>query len=210
MFKKEPAYLTPAQQSQRDFMTSLVSILAHSDLSKLDLSTFVGEHNAYSALVDNYEINIGRTPVYSYPKSWKRILCWGRWSFEPGIHERYEVRIFENPKNMRLRKYVRIFGRENVNFNTVMEYGTMATGDGYYLCSRYERDNAADVNNMFHDQNKHLFVPTKQLYNILDAEYNRRASTAKDYKLSDINFKDDIYNKILHTVREQFLNTKNK
>lgn len=210
MFKKEPAYLTPAQQSQRDFMTDLVNILAHSDLSKLDISTFVAEHNVYSALIENYEISIARTPVYVLPKLFRNIKSWGRWEFKPGTHERYEVRIFENSKDMRLRKCVRIYGRENVKFNTVLEYGTMASCDGYYLCSRYERDNASDVNNMFHDQNKHLFVPTKQLYNILDSEYNRRASTAKDYKLSDINFKDDIYNKILHTVREQFLNTKNK
>ncbi|MBR5153480.1 MAG: hypothetical protein IKW57_01660 [Alphaproteobacteria bacterium] len=210
MAKKQISQLTPADQSRQEFMTSLVNILAHSDLSKLDLSTFVGEHNAYSALVDNYEINIGRTPVYAYPKSWNRVLCWGRWDFEPGIHERYEVRIFENPKDMRLRKYVRIFGRENVNFNTVMEYGTMASGDGYYLCTRYERDMVTDADDMFYKQNKHLFVPTKQLYNILDSEYNRRAANATDYKLSDANDKNAIYEKILHTVRNKFLKVKAK
>ncbi|MBE6457761.1 MAG: hypothetical protein E7011_03080 [Alphaproteobacteria bacterium] len=210
MSKRHDTRLTPAQQSQQEFMTGLVNVLAHSDLSKMDLSALVNEHNAYSALIDNYEIMITRTPVYAYPTPIRRLLCCGNWVFEPGLYERYEVRIFENPKNMRLHQCVSMFGRANTHFNTVLEYGTMSTNRGYYLCNKYEWQNTTDPENMYNRQNQHLFVPSKQLYNILDSEYNTRASRAVDYKLSDASDFGAMYGRMLQTVRNKYFGENSK
>ncbi|MBQ2017416.1 MAG: hypothetical protein II208_02740, partial [Alphaproteobacteria bacterium] len=77
--------LTAEQRAEAEFLRDLVKILRNTNLAKLDLkgTALEGGHREYNILVDNYEISIRRTPVYTYPKKWNRIFCFGKWVFEP-------------------------------------------------------------------------------------------------------------------------------
>lgn len=192
MTKDATKELIEYQSQERKLLSGLNNILIDSDLSKLDLRTFPGKHNIHDVLVDNYEIIVSRTPVYTYSNTFARIFCWGRWVFEPGLYERYQLRIFENPHNMRLYDIGCYFGRRNINYVPIIECGTMASDRGYYLCNRREVDEEVDYEKMFYKQNAHLFEPTKNLYNILDSEYKRRVFSLKKYPLPEIKDASDM------------------
>ena len=51
----------------------------------------------------------------------------------------------------------------------------------------------------------HLFVPAKQIYNILDGEYNRRQGQLKSHILSDVSRVSDLQivrNRMLNAVKQ--------
>ena len=123
--------LTSEQIRERDFLQDLSTALSEYDLSKLDLRTLPGEHHAHSALFDNYELNISRTPVYTYKNKFMQFLDVGAWKFVPDVFERYEICILENSQNVRERDILRYAGDEHFKtHNIIMHRGTMATDRG--------------------------------------------------------------------------------
>ncbi len=187
MNKKTETTLTPQQIQDRDFLIALVALLKKSNLSRLDLRTNGDVHHSHSALVENYEINVSRTPVYAYPKKWHRILFWGEWLFEPGKYERYELSVFENLRNQRREDYENKYSlKENLG-NDILMSGTMATDLGTYpTTQRLINRSDSNMYNLFSNQNAHLFVPARQLYELLDNEHNRRIQSHKKYQLPEI------------------------
>ena len=173
--------LTAQQISTADFLKNLVVLLRGKNLSRLDLKTSGDTHKYHSALVENYEINISRTPVYTYPTKWHRIFCWGKWMFEPGKYERYELNISENIHNKRQADYCAEYPIDAPLGNMIIQAGAMASDDGYYLTKNialnYESGNYEEL---YTKQNAHLFAAARELYNVLDAEYERRR---RDYRL---------------------------
>ena len=187
MNKKTETTLTPQQIQDRDFLMALVALLKKSNLSRLDLKTTGGVHRTHSALVENYEINVRQTPVFGYPKKWNRILLWGEWLFEPGKYERYELSVFENLRNQRREDYQNEYSLKESLGNDVLISGTMATDLGTYpTTQRFENRSDSNIYNLFSNQNEHLFVSARQLYELLDDEYNRRVQTHKKYQLPEI------------------------
>lgn len=177
--------LTTAQTLDRNFLYELSNALSQCDLSNLDLKTLPGAHRAHSALFDNYELNITRTPVYVYKNGFARFMGFGEWKYQDGIFERYEIYILENAKNVRAHDILRYMDARPLNtHNIIMQTGTMATDRGCFVPTKQELTNNDD--DMFYKQNAHLFVPAKQIYNILDGEYNRRQAQVRDYILSDV------------------------
>ncbi|MBO5946703.1 MAG: hypothetical protein J6Q44_00990 [Alphaproteobacteria bacterium] len=196
----KPNGLTIRQIHERDFLQGLSNALSESDLSKLDLRTLPGQHPAHSVLFDNYELNILRTPVYTYKNRFMRFLDVGDWKFVPDVFERYEICILENSQNVRERDILRYAGDEHFKtHNILMHRGTMATGRGYYPTSKYEL--VGDNDNVFYNQNAHLFASARKIYNILDGEYNSRQGRICNYFLSDIKSETD-----LQVVRMRMLN----
>lgn len=167
--------LTAQEISAADFLKNLVVLLRGKNLSKLDLKTSGETHKCHSALVENYEINIARTPVYTYPTKWHRVFCWGKWIFEPGKYERYELNVSENIHNKRQEDYRNEYKNDASLGNIIMQAGTMASNDGYYLTKNialnYESGNYEEL---YTKQNAHLFAAARELYNVLDTEYERR------------------------------------
>ena len=177
--------LTTAQTREQNFLYDLSRALSECDLSKIDLKTLPGRHPAHSALFDNYELNITRTPVFVHKNGFMKFLGFGDWKFQDGVFERYEIYILENAKNMRAHDVVRLLDGDSMRtHNIVMRYGTMATDRGYFVPSK--RHLTSNDEEVFYNQNAHLFIPAKQIYNILNAEYNRRQAQIRDYILTDM------------------------
>ena len=179
--------LTAQQISAADFLKNLVILLRGKNLSKLDLRTCGDAHKCHSALVENYEINIARTPVYTYPTKWYRVFCWGKWKFEPGKYERYELNISENIHNKRQVDYCDEYPDGTPLGNVIIQAGTMASDAGYYLTRNislnYDSDNYEDL---YVKQNAHLFAAARELYNVLDTEYERRRRNCRLYILPEL------------------------
>lgn len=188
MNKKTETTLTPQQIQDRDFLMSLVALLKKSNLSKLDLKTTGDLYRSHSALVENYEINVRQTPVFGYPKKWHRILFIGKWMFEPGKYERYEVSVSENLHNQRQEDYGHLYSAKEKLGNTVLVSGTMATDLATYPASqRFINHSDSDLSNLYSDQNAHLFDGARQLYRLLDDEFCNRLHLRKKYILPEIN-----------------------
>ncbi|MBE6456786.1 MAG: hypothetical protein E7008_02485 [Alphaproteobacteria bacterium] len=191
--------LTTAQTREQNFLYDLSRALSECDLSKIDLKTLPGRHPAHSALFDNYELNVTRTSVFVHKNNFMKVLGIGDWKFQDGVFERYEIYILENAKNMRARDVVRLSDDDSTRtHNVIMRYGTMATDRGYFAPSKHQL--TSNDEEVFYNQNAHLFMPTKQIYNILDAEYNRRQAQIRDYILADIKSETD-----LHIAQERML-----
>lgn len=187
MNKKTETTLTPQQIQDRDFLMALVALLKKSNLSRLDLKTTGELHRTHSALVENYEINVRQTPVFGYPKKWNRILFIGKWMFEPGKYERYEISISENLHNQRQEDYGQLYSTKEKLGNSVLVSGTMATDLATYPASqRFINHTDSDLSNLYSNQNAHLFDSARQLYQILDDEYCNRAHSHKKYILPEI------------------------
>lgn len=183
--------LTTAQTREQNFLYDLSRALSECDLSKIDLKTLPGRHPAHSALFDNYELNVTRTSVFVHKNNFMKVLGLGDWKFQDGVFERYEIYILENAKNMRARDVVRLSDDDSTRtHNIIMRYGTMATDRGYFAPSKHQL--TSNDEEVFYNQNAHLFMPTKQIYNILDAEYNRRQAQIRDYILADIKSETDL------------------
>ncbi len=183
--------LTTAQTREQNFLYDLSRALSECDLSKIDLKTLTGRHPAHSALFDNYELNVTRTSVFVHKNNFMKVLGLGDWKFQDGVFERYEIYILENAKNMRARDVVRLSDDDSTRtHNIIMRYGTMATDRGYFAPSKHQL--TSNDEEVFYNQNAHLFMPTKQIYNILDAEYNRRQAQIRDYILADIKSETDL------------------
>ena len=191
--------LTTAQTREQNFLYDMSRALSECDLSKIDLKTLPGRHPAHSALFDNYELNVTRTSVFVHKNNFMKVLGIGDWKFQEGVFERYEIYILENAKNMRARDVVRLSDDDSTRtHNVIMRYGTMATDRGYFAPSKHQL--TSNDEEVFYNQNAHLFMPTKQIYNILDAEYNRRQAQIRDYILADIKSETD-----LHIAQERML-----
>ena len=150
-----------------------------------------GQHRAHSALFDIYELNITRTPVYTYKNKFSQLLDIGDWKFMSDVFERYEICILENSQNTRARDILRYAGDERFKTHNVIMYrGTMATDRGYYPPTKH--DLTDDNDNVFYNQNAHLFAPARKIYNILDGEYNIRQGQIRNYILSDIKTANDL------------------
>ncbi len=189
---KTSSELTSWQISEADFLKNLVIFLRSKDLSKLDLISTEGVHRSHSLLVENYEINVRRTPVYAYPKKWNRIFCMGQWVFEPGKYERYELDISENVRNKRQIDYARDCYWDKKLGNSIMQIGTMATCDtAYHPRKIYINRNPDIYEDMYVKQNAHLFYAARELYDILDRECIRRNRECKYYELPDLNNQAD-------------------
>ena len=183
--------LTTAQTREQNFLYDLSRALSECDLSKIDLKTLPGRHPAHSALFDNYELNVTRTSVFVHKNNFMKVLGIGDWKFQDGVFERYEIYILENAKNMRVHDVVRLSDDDSTRtHNIIMRYGTMATDRGYFAPSKHQL--TSNDEEVFYNQNAHLFMPTKQIYNILDAEYNRRQAQIRDYILADIKSETDL------------------
>ena len=183
--------LTTAQTREQNFLYDLSRALSECDLSKIDLKTLPGRHPAPSALFDNYALNITRTPVFVHKNDFMKFLGFGDWKFQDGVFERYEIYILENAKNMRAHDVVRLLDGDSMRtHNIVMRYGTMATDRGYFVPSK--RHLTSNDEEVFYNQNAHLFIPAKQIYNILNAEYNRRQAQIRDYILTDMKSETDL------------------
>ena len=183
--------LTPQQCNDRDFLYDLSNLLAGLDLSKIDLKTLPGEHHAHSALFDNYELNIARTPVMAFKNGFARFMGVGEWKYQDGVFERYEIYILQNAKNVRANDILRYAGMPLIKtHNTIFQSGTMATDYGYFAPYKHQLTNNDEE--MFYRQNAHLFASAKNIYNLLDGEYNRRQSQIRDYRLSDMNGPHDL------------------
>lgn len=176
--------LTAQEISAADFLKNLVILLRDKNLSKLDLKTSGDAHKSHSALVENYEINIARTPVYTYPTKWHRVFCWGKWMFEPGKYERYELNISENIHNKRQADYRDEYQNDTLLGNIIMQAGTMASNDGYYLTNKISLNrDTGNYEDLYAKQNAHLFAAARELYNVLDTEYERRRRNCRLYIL---------------------------
>ena len=131
--------LTTAQTREQNFLYDLSRALSECDLSKIDLKTLPGRHPAHSALFDNYELNVTRTPVFVHKNNFMKVLGIGDWKFQDGVFERYEIYILENAKNMRARDVVRLSDDDSTRtHNIIMRYGTMATDRGYFAPSKHQ------------------------------------------------------------------------
>lgn len=184
--------LSAQQISAADFLKNLVVLLRAKNLSKLDLRSDGNKHKFHSVLVENYEINIVRTPVYAYPTKWYRVFCWGKWKFEPGKYERYELNISENIHNKRQVDYCDEYPDDTPLGNVIIQAGTMASDDGYYLTRNislnYDSNNYEEL---YIKQNAHLFAAARELYNVLDAEYERRRRDYRLYILPELKDEND-------------------
>lgn len=204
MKQNEQQILTTAQTLDRNFLYELSNALAARDLSTLDLKTKPGPHRAHSALFDNYELNITRTPVLVYPNGFARFLGFGDWKYQDSLYERYEIYILENAQNTRAHDILYSLGSRPLHtHNIIMQTGTMATDRGCFVPRKQELTNNDD--DVFYKQNAHLFVPAKQIYNILDGEYNRRQGQMKKYILSDVHRASDLLvarNRMLNAVKQ--------
>ncbi len=178
---------TSEQKAEAEFLKELVKVLRNTDLAKLDLKgeKLEGGHREYNILVDNYEISIRRTPVYTYPKKWNRVFCFGKWMFEPGKYERYQLDITENAFSTRQSDYTHKHLSYAQPGNQLMLAGTMATDMGQFSPSQiYINNNADEFENLCTKQNEHLFDAARDLYFILDTEYELRQIAVKHHKLS--------------------------
>ncbi len=195
---QDDQYRTGYEQA---FLASIVNTLIGRDLSQLDLKTLPGNpHHAHSALFDNYEINITRTPVYVHRNKLAQLFGVGDWRFQEDVFERYEIFISENIKNIRAAEIVRYAGAPQIKtHNVIMARGTMATDRGYYPCPRNYFNSPDADEGLYFAQNAHLFAPAKNLYNIFDTEYKRRQAKIHSYPLSEMKSPDD-YNAILMRV----------
>lgn len=181
--------LTDEQKAEAEFLRNLVKILRNTDLSKLDLKgqIFDGDHREYNVLVDNYEISVRQTPVYAYPRKWNRIFCFGKWVFEPGKYERYQLDITENAYSARQADYAHKYYSSAQPGNQIMLAGTMATDWGQFNPSRvYINRGGDDYENLCLKQNGHLFDAARDLYFVLDTEYKLRQITVKHHCLPDV------------------------
>ena len=107
---------------------------------------------------------------------------------------------FENIKNIRSAEIIRYAGAPQIKtHNVIMARGTMATGRGYYPCSHHDLNSGDTDEGLYYEQNAHLFAPAKKLYNIFDAEYERRQAKVHSYNLSEMKTTDD-YNAILTRI----------
>ena len=181
--------LTAEQKAEAEFLRNLVKVLRNTNLAKLDLkgTSLEDGHREYNILVDNYEISIRRTPVYTYPKKWNRIFCFGKWMFEPDKYERYELDITENVFSARQSDYADKYYLSSQLGNQIMLTGTMATDMGQFNPSkRYINCSDDNFENLFTKQNKHLFDAARDLYFILNTEYELRQTAVKYHPLSVI------------------------
>ena len=170
------------------FLNRLVGVLKEANLSRIDLRSSGNEHRQHSALVENYEINIVRTPVFAYPNNWHRIFCYGRWVYQPDKYERYEVYVSENTYKRRNGDVI----FPDVN-NSLLAAGTMATGLGTYPKNfRFINRNSDCFDYLCLMQNPQLFDSARELYNILDAEYLRRQQDIRRYELPKIEKPEDL------------------
>ena len=196
--------LTAEQRRDSDFLKKLCQMLSEADLSAVDFKTLPGFHHAHSILFDNYELNISRTPVFVHKNNFMRLLGLGEWKFRMGVYERYEIYILENACNMRANDISRhSIDAPIENHNVIMRCGTMATQRGYFAASK--KDMCKDVENMFYNQNSHLFTSAKNIYDILDQEYRRRRKGVRVYAISNIGSEDDLQNvrnRMLDAVRQ--------
>lgn len=181
--------LTAEQRAEAEFLRDLVKILRNTNLAKLDLkgTALEGGHREYNILVDNYEISIRRTPVYTYPKKWNRIFCFGKWVFEPDKYERYELDITENAFSARQLDYAHKYYSSSQLGNQIMLAGTMATDMGQFNPSKIYINRSDDnFENLCTKQNQHLFDAARDLYFILNTEYELRQIAVKRHDLSDV------------------------
>lgn len=204
MKQNKQQILTTAQTLDSNFLYELSNALSTRDLSTLDLKTLPGTHHAHSALFDNYELNITRTPVFVYPNGFARFIGFGKWKYQDGIFERYEIYILENARNARACDILHYADARPLHtHNIIMQTGTMATDRGCFVPTKRGLTNNDDE--LFYKQNAHLFVPAKQIYNILDGEYNRRQAQLKNYILSDVSGVSDLLvarNNMLNAVKQ--------
>lgn len=176
------------KEHEQEFLNTLVALLQDSYLlSQIDLQTKLGEHRSHSALVENYEINIARTPVFVTRSGLGGLFGRGDWKFEPAKYERYELCISENKYNLRLQdfdnNYENFYQRKVMPYNIILFAGTMATAEGSFWPKR--RAVSMDrYNDLYVNQNSHLFYNAYRLYEILDNEYLRRTQNIKEYDLS--------------------------
>lgn len=170
------------------FLLDLTNRLAGADLSHLDLRSSGDFHHRHNLLVENYEIDIVRTPVWGYPEKWRRILCVGRWVFEPGVYERYEICVSENACNKRAKDC--LYPRLNHN---IMIAGTMATNLGSFPAkSRLMNQIPDHFEYLYSLQNPQLFEPAQKLYMFLENESaRRRRADMRTYILPEIKNAED-------------------
>ena len=182
---KTSVNLTEKQRGEIEFLNSLLNIMKSSDLSKLDLKTTQepgSMHKEHSVLVENYEINILRTPVYVYPDGGKGIFSMGEWKFEPGKYERYRLDVTENHTNKRV---------DDCPGNTLLPgqillVATMATSLGRYKVSKLFLNRNTDIyEDLCCKQNAHLFAYARELYNVLDGENIRRRKDIVFYNVPE-------------------------
>lgn len=198
--------LSAQEIADADFLKNLVVLLRGKDLSRLDLKTDGDVHKYHSALVENYEINIERTPVYVYPTKWYRVFCWGKWMYVPGKYERYELNISENVHNKRQLDYYKEYLNGAPLGNTIIQTGTMASDEGYYLTNNISLNrDSGNYEDLHIKQNSHLFSAARELYNILDMEYERRRQNYQSYALpdlKDINAKIDVRRRLMKSLQK--------
>ena len=187
----QPIILTQEQIHERDFLQGISHALLAQNMSALDLKTLPGQHRVHNVLFDNYEFNIMRTPVFVYKNKIAQLLGIGDWLYQGGIYERYEISVTENAQNKRVRDIVRYTTDvPRKTHNVIMHRGTMATDRGFYMPSKHEFTDSDDE--IFYNQNAHLFMPARQIYNILDQEYYIRQKRTQEYILPDITDEQDL------------------
>lgn len=175
------------QLNDNVFLTDLFSRLSGADLSRLDLRTSGDFHHRHNLLIENYEIDIVRTPVWAYPEKWRRVLCIGRWVFEPDIYERYEICVSENASNKRTEDCP----MPELN-NNIMLAGTMATNLGIYPAKqRFINQNSDCFEYLCLMRNPQLFGPAQRLYRLFDKEYIRRRRDVRTYEVPELKTLED-------------------
>ena len=178
----KPVTLSAQQINDRDFLYEISRILYNSDLSKIDLKTIPGTHRAHSVLFDNYELNITRTPVFVHKNKFMHFFGLGNWKYQDGKYERYEICVMENVRNMRVHDIMRYMGDDyHQTHRFLIHYGTMASDQGYFAATKHELTDYSE--DLFYNQNAHLFLSARRIYNALDDEYNRRTGQNCDHKL---------------------------
>lgn len=170
------------------FLLDLVGRLSGVDLSRLDLRTSGDFHHRHNLLVENYEIDIERTPVWAYPEKWRRVLCVGRWIFQPGVYERYEICVSENACNRRSEDCP-----PSISNHNIMLAGTMATDLGTFPAkARFINRNPDCFEYLYSLQNPQLFEPAQKLYNVLETESTRRRfANMRTYAIPEIKNNED-------------------
>ena len=177
--------LTAEDFNDRDFLSSIGCTLKRYDLAGVDLETKKnGLITQHSVLLNNYQIDVARTPVWR-PRT---LLRRAQWVLEEDEFERYEVRITENMRSVRVLvspdvghgfvidsqdKKPRVL---TTHYAVAYHNAAMATDRGYY--PTHPHDGRPD--DMAAYQKEHLFWSSKCLFNTLDKEAARRGDAAGD------------------------------
>lgn len=180
--KAAPVKLSEEQLEEYDFIKSLTHILENADLSGVSMKELsFGDEIHYSILVNNYQIECGRTPVFYKPN----FFSLGEWAFDEKRQlGRYEAYVFEVMRSQYIQDSNdilfggRIVGRTNSGepiyrhpgYATAFMNAAMASDKGFYRTHIYD----SRPREFFFEQNAHLFPTLSQLFYILNREAQRR------------------------------------